>query len=81
MNEVEVKVDSKGRIRLPAELREEVGEVAVLMRTPEGLLIKTGKRGDFLEGFKQVMTSEPMRTGVPENWVPKRMKAIWGSGH
>ena len=77
--EVELNVDSKGRISLPPEFREELGDTVVATKTPEGLLLKPGRKADFFEEFKRAITSEPKRTGKPENWPPKKMKAIWGT--
>ena len=74
-----LKVDSKGRICLPPELRDEVGDVVIIERTPEGLLILPGEKVDFVEMFKRMIASEPPRTGDPENWPPMRMKEIWSS--
>ncbi|MBW1932304.1 MAG: hypothetical protein JRI56_04640 [Deltaproteobacteria bacterium] len=76
--EVRLKVDSKGRICLPPEFREEVGDAVVVRRTPKGLLIQRSMKVDFLEEFRKAITSEPKRTGEPENWPPERMKGIWG---
>lgn len=77
--EVQLKVDSKGRICLPSEMREEIGDVVVAKRTPKGILIQPSHRKDFLEEFRKTITSEPERTGEPENWPPKKMKDIWSS--
>ena len=77
MEEVQLKVDSKGRVCIPAEIREQIGDVAVLKKTAQGYLLVPGKKKDFLEEFRKVITSEPRRTGKPENWSPARMKAIW----
>jgi DNA-binding transcriptional regulator/RsmH inhibitor MraZ len=75
--QVTLKIDSKGRMCIPAEIREEVGETATIKRTPQGFLIIPGKREDFLEEFKKVITSKHRRTGKPENWSPEKMKSIW----
>jgi AbrB family looped-hinge helix DNA binding protein len=75
--QVTLKIDSKGRICIPAEIREEIGDTATLKKTPEGYLIIPGKREDFLEEFKKVITSKHRRTGKPENWSPEKMKSIW----
>ena len=77
MEEVQLKVDSKGRVCIPAEIREQIGDVAVLKKTAKGYLLMPGKKKDFLEEFRKVMTSEPRRTGKPENWSPSKMKSIW----
>ena len=75
--EVQSKVDSKGRITIPPELRKEIGDTVVLRETPEGIMIIPGKAVDFIEEFQKTITSEPPRTGKPENWPPSRMKAVW----
>ena len=80
MEGVELKMDSKGRICLPPDIREEMGDTVIAIRTPNGLLITPGKREEFIEEFKRVITTEPERTGVPENWPPEKMKEIWGKG-
>jgi len=77
MDEVQLKMDSKGRICFPSEFREEMGDVVVATRTSKGILIRPSKRKDFIEEFKRVITTEPERTGEPENWTPEKMKDIW----
>jgi bifunctional DNA-binding transcriptional regulator/antitoxin component of YhaV-PrlF toxin-antitoxin module len=77
MEQVLLKVDSKGRLCLPAEIREEIGHVAILKKTPEGYLIVPGKETDFLKEFRRVITAKHERTGKPENWSPEKMKSIW----
>lgn len=77
--ELRLRMDSKGRICIPLELREEIGDVVILKRTPEGFVIVPGKRVDFMEEFRKTVTSDPPRTGEPENWPPSRMKAVWGT--
>ena len=72
-----LKIDSKGRICIPAEIREEIGDTATLKKTPEGYLIIPGKREDFLEEFKKLITSEPKRKGKPKLASPEEMKSIW----
>ena len=72
-----VKVDSKGRICIPAEIREEIGDTATIKKTPEGYLIIPGKHEDFLEEFKKLITSEPKRKGKPKLASPEEMKSIW----
>lgn len=77
---MEVRVDSKGRICLPSEFREELGEVFAIKKIQSGLLLIPGKPKDFLEEFRKIVTTEPTRTGKPENWSPSRMKGIWRKG-
>ena len=72
-----VKVDSKGRICIPAEIREEIGDTAIIKKTPRGYLILPGKQRDAHEKLVQLLNSEPQRTGKPENWSPEKMKSIW----
>ena len=72
-----VKMDSKGRICIPAEIREEIGDTATIKKTPKGYLIVPGKREDFLEEFKKLITSEPKRKGKPKLATPEEMKSIW----
>ena len=74
---MQLKIDSKGRLCIPAEIREQIGEVATLKKTPEGYLIVPGKKTDFLEEFRKVITSKPRRRGKPKLLSPEEMKAIW----
>ena len=59
-----VKVDSKGRICIPAEIREEMGDTCTIKKTQRGYLLLPGKQKDFLEEFKKLITSEPRTTGA-----------------
>jgi len=77
LEEALVKVDSKGRIRIPQGFREELGDVVIFRKTRRGILLSPGETRDFMEEFRRVMLSEPRRTGIPENPSPKEMKAIW----
>ena len=77
LEQINLKIDSKGRLCIPAEIREEIGDTATLKKTPEGYLIIPGKREDFLEEFRKVITSEPRRTGKPKLASPEEMKSIW----
>ena len=76
-----LKVDSKGRIVLPREVRDEVGDVVILEKIDDGFIIRRGEVKSFLDEFKQVITSEPKRSGKPENWPPSKMKRIWVSSN
>ena len=77
MGEVELKMDAKGRICLPPDIREEMGDTVIATRTPKGILITAGKRKGFIEEFNRVIATEPKRTGEPENWPPEKMKDVW----
>ena len=75
--EVIVKIDSKGRICIPAEIREQIGNFVTLKRTPEGFLLLPGKHQDSVEELRKIINSKHRRTGKPENWSPEKMKTIW----
>jgi DNA-binding transcriptional regulator/RsmH inhibitor MraZ len=77
MEQVNLKIDSKGRMCLPSEIREEIGDTATIKRTPQGFLLIPGKREDFLEEFKKLITSEPKRKGRPRLATPEEMKSVW----
>jgi DNA-binding transcriptional regulator/RsmH inhibitor MraZ len=79
MDDVELKMDSKGRICLPPDIREEMGDTVIATRTPKGILIRAGRKRGFIEEFNKVIATEPKRTGEPENWPPEKMKEIWVS--
>jgi len=72
-----VKVDSKGRICIPAEIRSKIGEIAIIKNTPQGILISPGKQEDFIEAFNKLITSEPKRKGKPKLATPQEMKSVW----
>jgi DNA-binding transcriptional regulator/RsmH inhibitor MraZ len=75
--QVTLKIDSKGRLCIPAEFREEIGKAAVMKKTSEGFLIVPGKEEDFIEAFNKLITSKPKRKGKPKLATPKEMKSIW----
>lgn len=79
MEETQLKIDSKGRLCIPLEIREQIGNVAVLRKTPDGFLITRGHPRNFFEEFRKIITSEPPRTDKPENWAPTKMKAMWST--
>ena len=77
MEEVNLKVDSKGRICIPAEIRELIGGTATLKKTSAGYLLLPGKQKDAIEELHKIITSKHPRTGKPENWSSEKMKSIW----
>jgi DNA-binding transcriptional regulator/RsmH inhibitor MraZ len=77
LEQVHLKMDSKGRLCIPSQIREEIGETAILRKTPEGYLLLPGKPADFIEEFRKVISSEPKRKGKPKLTSPKEMKSIW----
>lgn len=77
MEQVHLKIDSKGRLCIPPEIREQIGDSAILKKTPEGFLLIPGRPTNFLDEFRKAIVSEPPRTGKPENWPPSKMKSIW----
>lgn len=79
MQQVHLKIDSKGRLCIPPEIREQIGDSAILKKTSEGFLIVPGQPRSFLDDFRKVITSEPPRTGKPENWSPSKMKTVWST--
>jgi bifunctional DNA-binding transcriptional regulator/antitoxin component of YhaV-PrlF toxin-antitoxin module len=76
LEQIRLKIDSKGRLCIPSQIREEIGETAILKKTAEGYLIIPGKLADFLEEFRKVISSEPKRRGKPKLVSPEEMKSI-----
>ena len=77
-DKITVKIDSKGRICIPAEVRSELGDSVILKKTPEGFMLIPGKHKDAAEELQRLINSKHQRTGKPENWSPEKMKGIWG---
>ena len=77
MEPVTLKVDSKGRICIPSEIREEIGQTATLKKISGGYMLIPGKQTDFLEEFRRKIASEPRRKGKPKLVSPEEMKSIW----
>jgi bifunctional DNA-binding transcriptional regulator/antitoxin component of YhaV-PrlF toxin-antitoxin module len=77
LEQAHLKIDSKGRLCIPPEIREQIGDTAILKKTSEGFLIVPGKPVDFLEEFSRVISTEPKRKAKPKLTSPKEMKSIW----
>ncbi len=74
------KIDSKGRILLPASLRDQLGlepgDVVSLKPTKGSVLLT----GDYTSKFKKILATQPTRLGEPSNASPSKMKKIWKTG-
>jgi bifunctional DNA-binding transcriptional regulator/antitoxin component of YhaV-PrlF toxin-antitoxin module len=77
LEQAHLKIDSKGRLCIPSEIREELGDTVLLKKTSEGYLLIPGEPIDFLEEFRKVISSEPKRKGKPKLVLPEEMKSIW----
>jgi hypothetical protein len=53
-----------------------VKEITVKMKSKRKIKLPN-KREDFLEEFKQLITSEPNRKGKSKLATPEEMKSIW----
>lgn len=70
-------IDSKGRVTIPQEFREDLGASVTVKKTRKGLLLLPGEKRDFVSEFVKLIESEPERTGKPLNPSPAKMKSIW----
>ena len=77
MEQVHLKIDSKGRICIPQKIREQIGGTAILKQTAEGFLMVPGEPTNFQEEFRKVICSDPKRKAKPKLVTPKEMKSIW----
>ena len=58
-----VKVDSKGRICIPAEIREEMGDTITIKKTQRGYLLLPGKQKDFLRRIQEINNFRATQNG------------------
>ncbi len=75
MSELIARIDSKGRLVIPEGLRDDLGQLVVVKKTDEGILLRPtkGKTGKL----EKILDSKPRRIGEPENPKPKEMKMVW----
>lgn len=77
------RVDSKGRVSLPREIHEILGDMVELkpVGTQSVLLQRAkssiNKRKSEMANFAELLDKEPRRTGKPENPSADEMKSIW----
>jgi AbrB family looped-hinge helix DNA binding protein len=84
-----VKIDAKGRILLPASLREELdfepGTRVSLQKTTKVILVMAATRNgkgcsreaQYFSRLKRILDTPPERTGKPSNPSIEHMKKIW----
>lgn len=58
LDEVRLKLDSKGRLYIPRRIREQIGDTVILRKTDEGLLIARGRPSSFSDEFLRIITSK-----------------------
>jgi bifunctional DNA-binding transcriptional regulator/antitoxin component of YhaV-PrlF toxin-antitoxin module len=71
------RLDSKGRLVIPPDLREGLGDHIVIRKTEAGIILAPGKKEDRVTEFLNILESEPERTGKPGNPGPDKIKSIW----
>ena len=75
------RVDSKGRVSLPREMHEIVGDVVEIKPVgKQSILIERArnpKRRKEVASLAKLLDKEPRRTGKPQNPSPDEMKSIW----
>ncbi len=75
------KLDSKGRILLPPELRNELdlepGDSVSPKRTRGVLIVTPSKKADSVSRFRELIETPLSRLGRPQNWKPSKMKSVW----
>ena len=72
-----VSLDAKGRVVIPPDLRESLGDHIIIRKTDEGVLLVPGAKEDFVADFLKMVEAGPRRTGKPTNPRPEKMKSIW----
>ena len=71
------RLDSKGRVVIPPEMRTALGDRVTIRKTEEGVLLVPGEKPDFIAEFLRKVEEGPRRTGKPSNPDPAKMKSIW----
>jgi len=75
LSEIIARIDSKGRLVIPEDLREDFGQMVVVKKTEEGILLRPTKAKT--SKLERILDSKPRRTGKPENPKPEEMKLAW----
>jgi len=75
--ETAATIDAKGRILIPPEFREGLGDHIVIRKTEAGVILVPGRKEERVAEFLKVLESEPRRTGKPTNPGPERIKSVW----
>jgi len=73
-------LDAKGRVVIPREFREELGDHVVIRKTQDGVLLVPGEKEDFAADFLKMVEAGPRRTKAPTYPSPAKMKSIWKEG-
>jgi len=76
---VETVVDSRGRILIPQQLREDLGlsqGVVVEVQKGKGAVVITPAKKKPVS-WKEMYGMKPKRTGRPEWPTPEEIKSIW----
>jgi hypothetical protein len=71
-----VKIDPEGKILLPKQVQNALGNTLTLKKTAKGYIL-TSKQYIANEKLKKIITGTHRRTGKPHNATPKEIKSIW----
>jgi bifunctional DNA-binding transcriptional regulator/antitoxin component of YhaV-PrlF toxin-antitoxin module len=70
-------LDGKGRVVIPPELRERLGDHITFKQTEGGILLVPGEKEDPVADFLKMIETEPRRKRKPTFPSPAEMKSIW----
>jgi len=75
LSELIARIYAKGRLVIPEGLREDLGQVVVVKKTEEGILLRPTKAKT--SKLERILDAKPRRTAKPENPKPEEMKLAW----